>query len=68
MFCINCGKQLEEGSRFCPYCGAKVPDLTFSAPANPPYPNDQSLSLIHIWMYQPSANFVEQMDTRPFRV
>ena len=26
MFCINCGKQLEDGSRFCPYCGAKVPD------------------------------------------
>lgn len=23
MFCQNCGKQLEEGSRFCPYCGAK---------------------------------------------
>lgn len=42
MFCINCGKQLEEGSRFCPYCGAKVPDLTSSAPANPPYPNGQS--------------------------
>lgn len=21
MFCTKCGKQLEEGSRFCPYCG-----------------------------------------------
>lgn len=26
MFCINCGMQLEDGSRFCPYCGAKVPE------------------------------------------
>ena len=42
MFCINCGKQLEEGSRFCPYCGARVPDLTASAPAEPGYPNGQS--------------------------
>lgn len=31
MFCINCGKQLEDGSRFCPYCGAKVPE-TGSSP------------------------------------
>lgn len=23
MYCQNCGKQIEEGSRFCPYCGAK---------------------------------------------
>lgn len=24
MFCENCGKPLEEGDRFCQYCGAKV--------------------------------------------
>lgn len=41
MFCINCGKQLEEGSRFCPYCGAKVPDVTASAPAEPGNPAGQ---------------------------
>ena len=41
MFCINCGKQLEEGSRFCPYCGARVPDLTGSGPAEPGYPTGQ---------------------------
>lgn len=23
MFCQKCGKQIEDGSRFCPYCGAK---------------------------------------------
>jgi phage shock protein C len=22
MFCSNCGKQLEPGARFCPYCGS----------------------------------------------
>ncbi|MBQ4506185.1 MAG: zinc ribbon domain-containing protein [Firmicutes bacterium] len=24
MFCINCGKQLPDNSRFCPYCGTPV--------------------------------------------
>jgi len=24
MFCPNCGKTLPEGSKFCPYCGAKL--------------------------------------------
>lgn len=37
MFCINCGKQLEEGSRFCPYCGARVPDVSAGASGNPTY-------------------------------
>ncbi|MBR5826922.1 MAG: zinc-ribbon domain-containing protein, partial [Clostridia bacterium] len=23
MFCPNCGKQLEDSSKFCPYCGEK---------------------------------------------
>lgn len=24
MFCGNCGKQIVDNSRFCPYCGAEV--------------------------------------------
>jgi len=24
MFCPNCGKQIPDGSKFCPYCGAKL--------------------------------------------
>ena len=24
MFCPNCGKQIPDGSKFCPYCGAKM--------------------------------------------
>ena len=23
MFCVNCGKEIRDGSKFCPYCGAK---------------------------------------------
>ena len=26
MFCMKCGKQIGEGSSFCPYCGAKQSD------------------------------------------
>ena len=22
MFCMNCGKEIEDGSKFCPYCGS----------------------------------------------
>ena len=40
MFCINCGKQLEDGSRFCPYCGAKVPDIVSSNPTAYPDPTN----------------------------
>ncbi|MBQ1907722.1 MAG: zinc-ribbon domain-containing protein [Firmicutes bacterium] len=31
MFCINCGKELPEGSRFCPFCGTRVPDVAAAA-------------------------------------
>ncbi len=25
MFCINCGKEIPDGSKFCPHCGAQMP-------------------------------------------
>ena len=31
MFCMNCGKQLKDGSRFCPCCGT---DLSIVAELN----------------------------------
>ena len=31
MFCMSCGKQLEDNSKFCPYCGATVEEA--AAPA-----------------------------------
>jgi DNA-directed RNA polymerase subunit RPC12/RpoP len=24
MYCLNCGKELQDGSKFCPYCGSKT--------------------------------------------
>ena len=24
MFCINCGKELKDTARFCPFCGNKI--------------------------------------------
>ena len=26
MFCINCGKRIEDSGKFCPYCGAEIPE------------------------------------------
>lgn len=26
-FCINCGKEIKEDAKFCPYCGAQQPEL-----------------------------------------
>ena len=25
MFCVNCGKRIEDGAAFCPYCGTRQP-------------------------------------------
>ncbi|MGC8979736.1 DUF2116 family Zn-ribbon domain-containing protein [Caldisericum sp.] len=30
MFCPNCGRQIPDGSKFCPYCGEKL--ITESIP------------------------------------
>ena len=35
MFCMNCGKQIRDGARFCPYCGA---DQSDAVPASAPAP------------------------------
>ena len=26
MFCVNCGKQIPDGSKFCPHCGEDLKD------------------------------------------
>lgn len=38
MYCIKCGKELREGSKFCPGCGAPQVDVPTPAPAPAPYP------------------------------
>ncbi len=45
MFCANCGKEIMDGSIFCPECGAAQPGTTpptAPAPEGPPAPSDQS--------------------------
>ena len=37
MFCINCGKQVNDTDPFCPYCGAKM-DNAGAQPAQPAQP------------------------------
>lgn len=34
MFCMKCGKQIDDDSTFCPYCGNKVGDNTTVSPVN----------------------------------
>lgn len=38
MFCVKCGKVIDDDSAFCPHCGAKIDaPLTPPPPAPPPY-------------------------------
>lgn len=37
MFCLQCGKELKDGTKFCPYCGAVTKD---SEPGQPVYSSD----------------------------
>lgn len=36
MFCQDCGKQIEEGTRFCPNCGSQIRSNTEAQPQNMP--------------------------------
>ena len=38
MRCSNCGKNLEEGTKFCPVCGNAVPEQTHTMQEPPPTP------------------------------
>ena len=49
MFCSNCGNQLADGSKFCPFCGAQLAQPQQQAapaqrsyPQEPSYPQEQS--------------------------
>ena len=41
MFCLNCGQQLRDGSKFCPYCGTVL-----SAETEPSYPPAAETTLL----------------------
>ncbi len=54
MFCSNCGKQLEDGARFCKYCGASTSHLDTPVPE----PTDKSsiMRKNHIAQEKPVAD------------
>jgi uncharacterized membrane protein YvbJ len=54
MFCYNCGKQINDGAGFCPYCGAK---LNQSAPQEPNRQNTQTQGQ---GQYQPGSQNTSQ--------
>ena len=31
-FCLNCGRQIDDSSAFCPYCGGSQPDISKQSP------------------------------------
>ena len=30
MFCINCGREIDDNTKFCPYCGSRIDDIEFT--------------------------------------
>lgn len=41
MYCTKCGKQMEDGSQFCIYCGHKLESAESDAPAAKAAPTQQ---------------------------
>ena len=35
MFCVNCGRQLDNSARFCPYCGTAIPAVPSAGDSEP---------------------------------
>lgn len=50
MYCFNCGKQVDEGIKFCPYCGSEL--------NNQPTSRDSGYQPI----YQQSASYIREDD------
>lgn len=53
MFCNNCGKELADGSAFCPYCGTKQLETQQSQPQ--PQPVNQNQNQYQTYNYIPMA-------------
>lgn len=41
MFCSNCGKETDEGMKFCPYCGCEVNGVVKTKPIDTPKVEDE---------------------------
>lgn len=46
MYCQNCGKQIADGSMFCPICGTKL-NTTFSTETEKPFYSQSQPSYMH---------------------
>lgn len=44
MYCHNCGKQVAEDAKFCPYCGKAVAMQVSASPPTPPTPTPAATS------------------------
>ncbi len=51
MFCGNCGKEIEDTSEFCPYCGATVEKEALAA-------NDSKYAKIFV---EPNENYIDSL-------
>jgi len=63
MYCLYCGKQVQENCRFCPFCGKLLPTKS-SQPPPPPPPPPQPLSVrAGIEIAQPKEKGLQGMST-----
>ncbi len=61
MFCIHCGKEIPDESKFCQYCGNALEQVTAPEQRNEPFPDTQQLhqtqpQTIQPNVVQPSSN------------
>ncbi|MBR2672817.1 MAG: zinc-ribbon domain-containing protein [Oscillospiraceae bacterium] len=54
MYCSNCGKELEEGSKFCRFCGTPVPEATALQTTVTPEPAAESIQPAYVQAEQPA--------------
>lgn len=64
MFCIHCGKQMEDGSRFCMYCGGSQ-DNAPVPPAAPKAPSQSAVIPSSQKPLDPQENYYAGFDPAP---
>ncbi|GHT83693.1 hypothetical protein FACS1894137_05500 [Spirochaetia bacterium] len=52
MFCSNCGERLDDGTKFCFKCGAKVDGSAVDTPVQPVIPQPQTVPVQAVQMVQ----------------
>ena len=46
MYCTRCGQQIEEGARYCPYCGEKIYKEEYTYDQAPIYSRSIPIAII----------------------